>query len=119
MMALPAAAVRTSDSVTAPTPESSTVTFTLRVESLVRACEMASEDPCTSALTTTFSSLGPPGLDLAKRSSRVARFIEPSSLARAFWARCSATSLADFSSETTLKSSPAVGTPDRPRTSTG
>nr|AAG49549.1 unknown [Myxococcus xanthus DK 1622] len=57
---LEAAARITSPSVMAPTPEWTTSTLTLWVESFWTACLTASAEPCTSALMTTRSSLGPP-----------------------------------------------------------
>ena len=71
MTPLPAAAVRTSDSVIAPTPESRIFTPTFFVASFWSACVTASAEPCTSALTTTFSSLPPPLFAFANRSSSV------------------------------------------------
>ena len=120
MMPVPATAVSTSDSVMFPTPELRTLTPTFLVAAFSRAWATASADPCTSALTTTFSTFCAFDFDLANRSSRVALpVVAASSLRRWRSSRCTATSLAAFSSSTTLKSSPAVGTPESPSTSTG
>ncbi len=119
MMALPAAAVSTSDSVMAPTPELRIFTPTFFVAAFSSAWLTASDEPWTSAFTTTLRVLPPPLFAFANRSSSVARLALPSSFWRAFSARWVATSFADFSSSTTLNSSPATGTPERPRTSTG
>ena len=88
MTPLPAAAVRTSDLVMAPTPESRIFTPTFFVAAFWSACVTASAEPCTSAFTTRFSTLPPPLLALANRSSRDAFFTEPSSFWRCFSARC-------------------------------
>ena len=99
MMALPAAAVSTSDSVMTPTPESRIFTPTLRGGELLQRLRDRLGGALHVGLDDDVELLGwPPVLALANRSSSVARLTLPSSFARAFSARCSATSLAAFSS---------------------
>ena len=111
----------TSDSVMPPTPVEMTLTpDRCRSTACVSAFAIASTEPCTSALSTILTSLTSPALILSRMFSSDTRPLPASSFLRLRAScRCSTSALAAFSSLTTLKISPASGTPSRPSTSTG
>src|SRR5262245_22615551 len=119
MMPSHAFASMTSVSVIAPTPASSTSTFTESVESSTSAARSASTDPCVSAFRTIESSLTPPPSACAKNSSSVSRAAAAAGRSRCSDSRCATMSLATRSLSTTWNGSPASGTVVRPVMRTG
>ena len=117
-MALDADASMTSDSVTVPTELWMTLSLTSSVERRSSDSVSASTEPCTSALSTRRSSLTSPASICLCRSSRVMRVaLLPLSRSRSL--RTVAICRALRSSDTTSIVSPACGTPESPRISTG
>ena len=98
MMALPARARLTSDSVMPPTPAEITSTLTCSVASAVSDDLSASAEPCTSALRTTLSSLTAPSLMRSRMFSSDTLVLPASSFLRRESRRWSTSSLACFSS---------------------
>ena len=80
---------------------------------------MACREPPTSALRISFNSLTRPSFIWLDKSSRDIIFIGFNSLSRSWALRFAASSLAFFSSLKAKNCSPASGSPDRPKTSTG
>ena len=103
----------TSDSLTAPTEPWMTLSRTSSVDSRSRDSVSASTEPCTSALSTSRSSLTSPASICLCRSSSVMR-AAPLPLRRSRSARTVAICRALRSSATTRSVSPAWGTPERP-----
>ena len=110
-----------SDSVIWPTAECSTRTFTSSLPSLPSVTPIASAEPCTSAFTTTATSFCSPAWMRASMSVRLPRPAPAAAVAfsRSLRWRNSLTSRARASFSTAMKFSPAEGTPERPRISTG
>src|SRR5947209_6094523 len=117
-MALDAEASITSDSLTAPTEPWMTLSLTSSVDNRSSDSVSASTEPCTSALSTSRSSLTSPVLICWCKPSRVMR-VAALTLAFSLSARMVAICRALRSSETATRTSPAEGTPLRPRISTG
>lgn len=109
-----------SDSVMPPTPEWITLMRMSSLDNATSDCLSASTEPCTSALITRFNTCWPSPLPIWARMSSMRLVAEATRRdSRRLVSRCCATSLARRSSSTTTKSSPASGTPDKPRTCTG
>ena len=108
----------TSDSFTAPTEPWMTLSLTSSVDSRSSDSVRASTEPCTSALRMRRSSLTSPDSICLCSSSRVMR-AEPLPLSFSRSARTVAICRALRSSATTSRVSPAWGTPESPRISTG
>ena len=106
-------------SVIAPTAPWITLTLTSSVESFSRDCLIASTEPCTSALTIIANSLTVPSLIWLYKSSNDTLWeaFKVSFFILSFLA--SAIVLAVFSSLTWINLSPAAGTSDNPKISTG
>ena len=120
MIALDALARLTSDSLIAPTPPWMILTTTSSLESFRRLCFTASTEPCTSAFTMMFSSLRSPAWICENRSSRdILAFVSSSSRSLPSLTKVSAKFLASLSFSHATKISPAFGTSERPRISTG
>ena len=101
-----------------PTPANNMRTLISSVEILLSAVTIASTEPCTSPLITTGYSIARVADRLSNRFSRfgvtcAVRTLVDCSL------RYKATSRARASFSTTVRTSPADGTPVRPSTSTG
>ena len=118
-IALDAAASVASVSVIAPTPEPMILTLTSSVDNLINESLIASSEPWTSDLITTFTSEISPSAMLANMFSNLAFCWRASFTSRNLPWRNKATSRAFFSSFTTVASSPEVGTPLKPIISTG
>ena len=103
----------------APVAPWMTFNFTSSVLNLIKESTKASKDPCTSALTIIFSSFILPSLILSKRLSSLMESCLITVSSRVLVFLCSLMSLAFFSSGITIKSSPALGTPEIPYISTG
>ena len=115
MMAPPAFARLTSDSVMPPTPVEMTSTLTCSVDSLVSALRDRLGRALHVGLEDDLQLLDLAALDLCRGCSRARPWPVPaSSFLRRASRRCSTSSLAAFSSATALKTSPASGTPSRP-----
>ena len=120
MIAPEASARSTSDSLMPPMPVEMMLTLTSADGILPSASVIASAEPCTSDFTIRFSSFSlPPAPILAKTCSMRIAWAWASLVSRRRAKRTSASSRALRSSDTTMTSSPASGTPDRPSTSTG
>ncbi len=119
IMASDTAASDMSDSIIAPVAECIIFISTSSLDNLIRESLKASIEPCTSALMIRFSSLVSPSCIFSKSFSRLNLLVFESSFDRCFWVRYKLTCLALLSSASAINSSPALGTPIRPNTSTG
>lgn len=118
-IALDAAANVISVSDIAPTAPCITLTFTSSVDNFSNDAFIASTEPWTSALTITESSLTEPSLIWLYKSSNETLCEVAETFLSYFSFLASAMFLAVFSSLTTVNLSPAAGTSERPKTSTG
>ena len=119
MMASEALANVTSVSVMPPTAECTMLMRTSDWSIFSNASRSASMEPCTSAFTMRLRSVCLPSSMRLNRSSRLIWDFVSCSAKRARSARSSASLRASRSSANTRNSSPAVGTLDKPRISTG
>ena len=120
MIAEDALAKMTSDSLIAPTPPWMTLTTTSSLDSFKRLCFTASTLPCTSALMIRFSSFRLPSWILVNRSSRdILDFVSSSFFTLFCATKVSANCFAVLSFSCAIRISPAFGTSERPKISTG
>ena len=110
----------TSDSLIAPTPPWIHLTTTSSLDSFKRLCFTASTLPCTSALMIRFSSFRLPSWILVNRSSSdILDFVSSSFFTLFCATKVSANCFAVLSFSCAIRISPAFGTSERPKISTG